>query len=447
MPGVAAGAATFAAGRQGAGTGAVVHGGSAGVRGTGGAGTGAPGVWAASRHRSRCKGKLTCPVWLQGQLRLLPEDKELARLLLCTEVLQGSEAQVVQVLQEHQVSGQRLAQESLQGKLTCPVWLQGQLRFAAGRQGAGTVAVVHGGSAGVRGTGGAGTAGAPGVWAAVGTGVAAAREANVPGVAAGAAMFAAGRLGAGTVVVVHGGSAGVRGTGGAGTGAPGVWAAVGTGVAAAREANVPGVAAGAATFAAGRQGAGRVAVVHGGSAGVRGTGGAGTAGERGVWAAVGTGVAAVAREAIVPGVAAGAATFCCRKDKELARVLLCTEVLRGSEAQVVQVLQEHQVSGQRLAQESLLQGKLTCPVWLQGQLRLLPEDKELAVLLCTEVLQGSEAQVVQVQEHQVSGQRLAQESLLWQGKLTCPVWLLEQLRLLEEDKLARLLLCTEVLQL
>ncbi|OLP99626.1 hypothetical protein AK812_SmicGene17788 [Symbiodinium microadriaticum] len=130
-------------------------------------------------------------------------------------------------------------------------------------------------------------------------------------------------------------------------------------------------------------------------------------------------------------------------DKELADCVLCTEVLWGSDAQVVQV-QEHQVSGQRLAQESLLQGKLTCPVWLQGQLRLLQEDKELArLLLCTEVLQwGSEAQVVQVQEQQVSGQRLAQESLL-QGKLTCPVWLLEQLRLLEEDKLARLLLCTE----
>ena len=113
-------------------------------------------------------------------------------------------------------------------------------------------------------------------------------------------------------------------------------------------------------------------------------------------------------------------------------MLLCTEVLRGSEAQVVQV-QEHQVSGQRLAQESL-QGKLTCPVWLQGQLRLLPEDKELArLLLCTEVLRGSEAQVVQVlQEHQVSGQRLAQESLL-QGKLTCPVWLQGQLCLLQED--------------
>ena len=205
-------------------------------------------------------------MWLQGQLRLLPEDKELAGLLLCTEVLRGSEAQVVQVLQEPQVSGQRLAQESLlQGKLTCPVWLQGQLCLL-------------------------------------------------------------------------------------------------------------------------------------------------------------------------------------QEDKELARVLLCTEVLRGSEAQVVQV-EEHQVCGQRLAQESLLQGKLTCPVWLQGQLRLLPEDKELALLLCREVLQGSEAQVVQVQEHQVSGQRLAQESLLWQGKLTCPVWLLEQLRLLEEDKLARLLLCTEVLQL
>ena len=108
-------------------------------------------------------------------------------------------------------------------------------------------------------------------------------------------------------------------------------------------------------------------------------------------------------------------------DKELADCVLCTEVLWGSDAQVVQV-QEHQVSGQRLAQESLLQGKLTCPVWLQGQLRLLQEDKELArLLLCTEVLQwGSEAQVVQVQEQQVSGQRLAQESLL-QGKLTCPV--------------------------
>ena len=95
------------------------------------------------------QGKLTCPVWLQGQLRLLPEDKELARLLLCTEVLRGSEAQVVQVLQEHQLSGQRLAQESLlQGKLTCSGVAAGAAMFAAGRLGAGTVVVVHGGSAG-----------------------------------------------------------------------------------------------------------------------------------------------------------------------------------------------------------------------------------------------------------------------------------------------------------
>ena len=154
------------------------------------------------------------------------------------------------------------------------------------------------------------------------------------------------------------------------------------------------------------------------------------------------------------------------------------------------------MSGLWLAQESLLQGKLTCSAWLQGQLRLLQADKELADwVLCTEVLWGSDAQVVQVQEHQVSGQlrllqvaqwseaqvlqahqqllaqrcrevllvseaqvqraqelqpglRLAGESLVRQGQLTCSVSLQEpgQLRLLQLPQELAPWPCTEVLR-
>ena len=235
------------------------------------------GLWLA--QESLLQGKLTCSAWLQGQLRLLQADKLLADWVLCTEVLRGSDAQVVQ------------------GTGAPGVWAAS---FAAGctvvrgTGVAGTPAAagtaVQGGAAGVGGTGAAGTGAA--AWAAVGRRVAgAARAADVFGVTAraGAAAFAAATTGTGAVAV-HGGAAEVNGTGRAGVagGAAG-WAAAGTAAAVAREPNVFGVAAGAwaATFAAGYEGTGAVAV-HGCAAGVKGTARAGAAGGAAGCAALGT---------------------------------------------------------------------------------------------------------------------------------------------------------------